>query len=639
VQGRPEATNRGKTDEEVRDVRATWGSHPFRVSVARRLLWLPAAVAITLLVPASASAVEIANDDTGADAGPPGTTPATCATATHTGDNAIQLAVNAASPGEEILVCAGTYDNDADNQAVNVNKPVALRGAQSGVDARTRSVPDASESIVEDDQGGIYIAPNVDDVTIDGFVVQGTTTNNFEGMFTPPDGKDQRIENTIVRENTFGLYLNNEAGGETVVTHNLFQNNNQPGAASGNGVYGDQGTDGVLVEANRFVDHANTGLQLTATPPITNDGVDIVDNDFENTNSDPALNLNRILLLFTQDSVISGNSVTAPDASGIQLLGEDRNVDIYGNTVTDSTFPGVRIRDCDASTCGAPGVGPNENVTVSENTLVGNDIGVSVADHGYSGELEVHYNRIVGNGSDGVLFEDAGESADAENNWWGCNEGPGAAGCDTVSGAGAADVDADPWLVLGASASPSSIPLGGTSQILADVTHNSDGVAVGSELPDTPIAFATTLGSIQSPVTTSGGQAISTLTAGAQSGTATVSSTLDNETATTTVTIQPQAFAGPAADSVPPETAITNTRIKKKKGKATFEFATQPVEEGALFQCKLDGGAFESCPNAKKYKNLKRGDHTFQVRAIDTAGNIDPTPAQLTFEMKRRKKS
>jgi hypothetical protein len=618
-------------------VRAIWGSNPFRISRARRLLWLPAAVAITMLVPASASAVEVANDDTGADAGPPG---ADCTAPDHTTDNAIQLAVNAADPGEEILVCAGTYDNDGPGTAVVVDKPVTLRGAQSGVDARTRSVPNASESIVEDDSGGIYIASDVDDVTVDGFVVQGTTNDSFgAGMLTPGTGKDQRIENTIVRGNIFGLYLNNEAGGETVVTHNLFQNNNQSGAASGNGVYGDQGTDGVLVEANRFVDHANTGLLLTATPPTTNDGVDIVDNDFENTNSDPALNLNRILLLFTQGSVISGNSVTAPDASGIQLLGEDRNVEIYGNTVTDSTFPGVRIRDCDASTCGAPGVGPNENVTVSENTLVGNDIGVSVADHGYSGELEVHYNRIVGSATDGLQFEDAGESADAENNWWGCNEGPGAAGCDTVSGAGAANVDADPWLVLGASASPSSIPLGGTSQILADVTHNSDGVAVGSELPDTPIAFATTLGSIQSPVTTSGGQATSTLTAGSQSGTANVSATLDNETATTTVTIQPQTLAGPAADSVPPETAITNTRIKKKKGKATFEFATQPVEEGALFQCKLDGGAFESCPNAKKYKNLKRGDHTFQVRAIDTAGNIDPTPAQLTFEMKRSKKS
>jgi nitrous oxidase accessory protein NosD len=616
-------------------VRTTSGSSRFRRSWATRRLWLPATLAVLLVVPASASAVEVANDDIGDDPGPPG---ADCTTPDHTTDNAIQLAVNAADPGEEILVCAGSYDNDGPGTAVVVNKPVTLRGAQSGVDARNRTVPDASESIVDDDSGGIYIAADVDDVTIDGFVVQGTTNNDFgSGLFTPGNGKDQRIENTIVRGNIFGLYLNNEAGGETVVTHNLFSDNNESGSAGGNGIYGDQGTDGVLVEANRFVDHVNAGLLLTATPPITNDGVDIIDNEFENSNSDLAFNLNRIVLLLTEDVEISGNSITNPDVSAIQLLGEDRNVDIYDNTIADSNFAGIRIRDCDASTCGPPGIGPNENVTVSENTLVGNDVGVSVLDHGYSGALEVHFNRIADSAGDGLEFEDAGESADAENNWWGCNDGPGSAGCDSVGGAGESNVDADPWLVLGASASPSSIPLGGTSQILADVTHNSDGAVAGSGFPDTPIAFATTLGSIQSPVTTSGGQATSILTAGAQSGTANVSATLDSETAATAVTIQPQTLAGPT-DSTPPQTAITNTRIKKKKGKATFEFATEPVEEGAQFQCKLDGGAFTPCPNAQKYRNLKPGNHTFQVRALDTAGNVDPTPAQLSFKMKKRKK-
>ena len=51
-------------------------------------------------------------------------------------------------------------------------------------------------------------------------------------------------------------------------------------------------------------------------------------------------------------------------------------------------------------------------------------------------------NNIVGNSFCGVCNENPDEEADATYNWWGCSGGPGAAGCDTVSGR----VAYAPWL-------------------------------------------------------------------------------------------------------------------------------------------------------------------------------------------------
>ena len=51
-------------------------------------------------------------------------------------------------------------------------------------------------------------------------------------------------------------------------------------------------------------------------------------------------------------------------------------------------------------------------------------------------------------------------------------------------------------------------------------------------------------------------------------------------------------------------------------------------EAGATFECSLDGAAFAACPSRRSRPAAQpRARHTFEVRAVDAAGNVDATPA------------
>jgi hypothetical protein len=65
----------------------------------------------------------------------------------------------------------------------------------------------------------------------------------------------------------------------------------------------------------------------------------------------------------------------------------------------------------------------------------------------------------------------------------------------------------------------------------------------------------------------------------------------------------------------------------------TFTGTTDPSISIAGFECSLDKPAFSQCSSAITYNNLNTGPHLFEVRAIDTSGNKDPTPATFTWKI------
>jgi hypothetical protein len=95
-------------------------------------------------------------------------------------------------------------------------------------------------------------------------------------------------------------------------------------------------------------------------------------------------------------------------------------------------------------------------------------------------------------------------------------------------------------------------------------------------------------------------------------------------------------------DITPPTTKIKKApkKLKLKAGKETRKAKlkfTGADDRGAVsFECKLDKGKFEPCKSPLKLK-LDKGKHVVEVRAVDAAGNADPSPAKAKIKVKRAK--
>jgi hypothetical protein len=103
------------------------------------------------------------------------------------------------------------------------------------------------------------------------------------------------------------------------------------------------------------------------------------------------------------------------------------------------------------------------------------------------------------------------------------------------------------------------------------------------------------------------------------------------------------------ADTTPPETTITagpEQYSTSQNESTTFEFTSS--EPNSTFECLLRGGSFNAavkgvynldlwhqCTSPVTYSPLRDDNIYFYVRAIDIAGNVDPTPDQRIFTVQR----
>jgi hypothetical protein len=90
-------------------------------------------------------------------------------------------------------------------------------------------------------------------------------------------------------------------------------------------------------------------------------------------------------------------------------------------------------------------------------------------------------------------------------------------------------------------------------------------------------------------------------------------------------------------DLSPPEATITQgPKDKTRKKRARFEFSGTDSRVVTSFQCSLDGAAFAPCASPQTMK-VKRGKHTFHVRAVDQAGNVG-APVSDSWKVKKKKR-
>jgi parallel beta-helix repeat protein len=247
----------------------------------------------------------------------------------------IQDAVNGANPGDTILADPGMYF-----EHVTIDKPLTLQGAQHGMDARTRSVPSFQESIVSNAEGDFQI--EADNVTIDGFTLQGVTSNpNTDpaalgaAIWTNPGFSGThggvRIVNNIIQDNIAGIELDNDGTSQAQVQFNLFRDNVQPGAGGGTDVEVNFGLSKALIDSNVF---ANTSFVEDAWAL----GVSAPSDHVTFSNNSVTNHGRGVYFYNTSDATVTGNTILGASHYAIGLFGNNGSPANSSFTIANNTL-------------------------------------------------------------------------------------------------------------------------------------------------------------------------------------------------------------------------------------------------------------------------------------------------------------
>ncbi|MDT7605283.1 MAG: hypothetical protein QOF61_3280, partial [Acidobacteriota bacterium] len=405
-----------------------------------------------------------------------------------------------------VYVRGGATLNLHDSSVTDIreNSPAANTNCQLG------TAIDAGTSVAGLNQTGALTLTNT---TVTGFQARGVTVDFA--------GSSATITNNTLTGSTSTSFS------QTVILVAI----GASAQISGNQITGAQCSDAVNCGSDTFNQAAAVGVSLTAPANGTQVSNNTISNNDYGINSVTAPNVTP---------VISGNTFDSNRYFGVNI--SDGNATITGNTFSGTSNVAVVAASVNDP---ANATSADTAVTFTSNTITGATVGLQLLDDpnfpadGFFPRITAHFNRIV---AATAIDNPQNSVTDMENNWWGCNAGPGNTGCGTVNGTGA---DFNPWLVLSVNASPNTIVPGGTSTITADLLHNSANVVPSNTtfVPPTPVSFAATQGNVSPNVgTITNGQATTTFTStSASSGTA--SATVDNQTTSANVNVTAPSFS------------------------------------------------------------------------------------------------
>ena len=251
---------------------------------------------------------------------------------------------------------------------------------------------------------------------------------------------------------------------------------------------------------------------------------------------------------FAANSMTNGSGV-GPNGGGAVYLNTTASA---VHSISDSIFTGNYVLGNSGVTFGGAIHLNTGTLNVTTSTFTGNSAtgqgGQGGALYVDSGAVNVTYCRIVDNTvstSGSGIYNHSSNSAStvAQNNWWGCNLGPGTSGCDTVASDGGNTTFA-PWIVLTNTLSQNPILINQSTTLTASFLQNSAGNPLSAAnlgtLIGLPIAFdAPILGTLSGAQTTiqPNGTATATFTAGGTPGTGQANATVDNAVVTSDITI------------------------------------------------------------------------------------------------------
>jgi hypothetical protein len=311
-----------------------------------------------------------------------------------TAKKTIQAAINQVDPGGTVIVAAGTY-----SEQVVVDKTVTLSGPNAGVSPGPSGVRANPEAIITTLVGATNGTPSdgntiviaADDVTVDGFTIQNTSTDvndvavlvggKFVGDLADPSNGNT-IENNIITGGRSNIYMWQSS-------HNLVQANRSSGAAESmisirdNSTQGSRDAKNNTIEGN-WIDKAGVasdghGIAIGLTGGAAQ--------DFSGT--------------LIKDNVISNSGAGTGLVRGIDANGANGTpgspVKIYGNTLTDFSENGIRIENANDYDIGGTSAGTGNAVTGNRGAIGAFRRGITTA--GSSTNLSIQYNTVSGNSS------------------------------------------------------------------------------------------------------------------------------------------------------------------------------------------------------------------------------------------------
>ena len=418
----------------------------------------------------------------------------------------IQAAVTAASDGNTIKVCAGTYTEN-----VNINgKSLTINGPEADVDARTRTAQ--PEAIVNGGTGSAFTVSS-NTVTINGFTFSGTGASGSTSTIFLQGGTDHIVSNNIFDSSVrLGSYFSSPG---TTFEKNRF-------TTTFGGTFG--GVDNTTVQNNLFDGtYDDNGGAVNTTISSSDQQADnfkIINNQFTASTG------NFAVVFITNNGLVDSNTVTGADSSAIFIGGGNTNLTVSNNTIKNGTSSAVSLS-------GGFGYSSDAGINILSNNLEGNLRGIRINSGQFGADtttgIEAHFNRIKGNSnngvSSGIVNESTTATVNATNNFFGCNEGPtNTPSCDGVIG----NVTATPFLKFDVIAQ-SPINNGGTSTITARfISSDPNNTTPALVIDGIPVIFS---GAVNATVPTMNGVATTTYQDTSTTGDqppVTVTGTVDN---------------------------------------------------------------------------------------------------------------
>lgn len=331
------------------------------------------ALALAAVLPTTAMAATVTVDNDGAD----------CPSADYT---SVQAGIDAASPGDTVVICPGVYEEGPDTvpaggaNAVNIAKMITVKGA--GADKVTIKPKATIASLLgttsnyRNGTGAIVSINRVSQrtlVDISGITVEGNGTTavgagvkfwNAEGTFTQGRVKDV---GTPASAQAYGVVVASNLVGDRL-----------PVTVSGIQISG-YGKAGVVLDSTQNAPQLGILATTISGNTITGAGA-------QNTGAQQGVLATGLVSGSISGNVITGNKLDDGDPA---------------TTADELSSAGIRLVDLDLSPVSATST--NTKLTATGNTIAGNAFGVL---------------NVTGAGVDQTT------PFTATGNWWGANTGP-----------------------------------------------------------------------------------------------------------------------------------------------------------------------------------------------------------------------